>query len=140
MISGFDHCNERERVLKRSRELKAGLELPQPVAIRTAQQRECQVQRPRGRRPWSSLEIVYGGRKWRKGEEGEEACPEDMHGSVVECSLSYTRCCSWEDGSATTALLSLVWGHESPQNSQRHSRRICNLFLMGGGRQRQESP
>lgn len=130
LISGFDHCNERERVLKRSRELKAGLELRRPVAVQahgTAQQRECQVQRPRGHRPWSSLEIVYGGRKWRKGEEGEEACPEDLRGSVVECSLSYTRCCSWEDGSATTALLSSVWGHGSPQNSQRHSRRICNL-------------
>lgn len=34
LISGFDHCNERERVLKRSRELKAGLELPRPVAVR----------------------------------------------------------------------------------------------------------
>lgn len=42
------------------------------------------VQRPRGFRPWGSLEIVYGGWKARKGKEREEACPEEARNSAVQ--------------------------------------------------------
>ena len=42
------------------------------------------MQRPRGFRPWGSLEIVYGGWKARKGKEKEGACPEQARSSAVQ--------------------------------------------------------